>query len=815
MRSIKSQLFVAIVVACCGASVALACGFDFPWQLLTNRAATLDTMPINNSFAFAAAHVAPSTRDHLVTVEPEYSTGEGPDVQLSNVEVQGLSSDEADGVHRMRAENNGDSAFAQGAILPAAIRLYTAGAVDFNNKNSAHAIKRFRAVLDLPKSERLDREVWAAYMLGRIYSAKGEVARASEFFALTRALANNGAPDLLGLGVASYGEQARLHFQRAQALEKAKNVTPEQRRKYGREIAAAVKLYADQAAHGSMIAVDSLRQVANDALSDKYTIAASICDPMVQRLVIGWLITSDLPPEENAYGTPDSTISQVVAPIQKCGVSDLADAEQLAALAYRSGDYAFAERLTKNSTTPLAEWLKARLAMQKGDVVEAAKFYATAAKAFPSSGDAQASDEAAKVLLVGQNSVLTLSRGEYVDALEQLYPYSATYWGDVAYIAERVLTVDELKTFVDTHKDTQMRPPNSLENLPVSGGGDWFFAGEDKDPADHLRSLLARRLVRAGRYQEALAYVPSPPSVARASIASSPSVSVSRSSASTTLNDEGILIKVSHHHRHGPRQKPMPEGGIPGYVQALNDAKMAKSNVGRARGWYRAATLAGDFRSGSQIMGTEGAPDYLTNGGSFTGGVGQYGLPYNPFITEGERQRFEASAAKPDFRYHYIFVGVDEALHAAKLLPPRSQAFAAVMCNATDWMMDGKLCPGRSSDLRASPIAYASNTPDIADPIAADTRWPDEDVARINLACELYQRYLKEGPVVPWATHFGRDCPDPDFETAVDFTQRQTAREAERRERTIRHRGTVAAKLALLLAALAISTQWFVRHRYA
>ena len=44
---------------------------------------------------------------------------------------------------------------------------------------------------------------------------------------------------------------------------------------------------------------------------------------------------------------------------------------------------------------------------------------------------------------------MRLSEGEYRDSLQLLFPVAETYWGDVIYIAERVLTVDELKAFVD------------------------------------------------------------------------------------------------------------------------------------------------------------------------------------------------------------------------------------------------------------------------------------------------------------------------------------------------------------------------------
>ncbi len=150
MRKVKLHMIAAVVLACFGASVALACGWDFPWQLLDNRVATLDTMPIDSKgFAYAEAHLVPSPKDNLITAESEYPHGEQEYESVADAvaqaEVAGLSSDQADVVRRMRAEDNGDTAFVRGALLPAAVRLYTAGAVDFHKGDSAKAIKRFQA----------------------------------------------------------------------------------------------------------------------------------------------------------------------------------------------------------------------------------------------------------------------------------------------------------------------------------------------------------------------------------------------------------------------------------------------------------------------------------------------------------------------------------------------------------------------------------------------------------------------------------------------------------------------------------------------
>src|SRR6202042_1639090 len=141
---------------------------------------------------------------------------------------------------------------------------------------------------------------------------------------------------------------------------------------------------------------------------------------------------------------------------------------------------------------------------------------------------------------------------------------------------------------------------------------------------------------------------------------------------------------------------------------------------------FAAAALARE--SGMEMTGTETAPDYFANDGPFDFGIGQPKLE-GRFITDGEKQRFEASAAIPDQRFHYRYIAVDQVEQAADLLPPRSQAFAAVLCAATGWMLD--------------------------------THGAEEQVQN------LYARYGQEGPYVPWAENFGRDCPEPDFDDAA------------------------------------------------
>src|SRR5215207_5923619 len=96
---------------------------------------------------------------------------------------------------------------------------------------------------------------------------------------------------------------------------------------------------------------------------------------------------------------------------------------------------------------PLAAWVKAKIAVQKNDLVSAAAHYSEAARSFP--GDDHIIDSERARLVFGETAVLSLARGQYVEALDLLLPHAETYWGDIVHIAERVLTTNELKTFAD------------------------------------------------------------------------------------------------------------------------------------------------------------------------------------------------------------------------------------------------------------------------------------------------------------------------------------------------------------------------------
>jgi tetratricopeptide (TPR) repeat protein len=790
-------------------AVAWACGPMFPNPLLDDRPATLKGTP-QNTFAWEAARLVPAG-DALKAKEARTADVGDKAVQRTNA---GFSAGQAISLKAMDEAGTGDDAYAKGEGLPEAIRLYEAGAVDF--RHAAHlcpgvavsgaadgaaascamlsgavlegAANRFRGVLALPEKEREARVVAAAFMLGRIgylrmracdTCANDDTLAATEAaFVQTRELATKNAPDPDGLAVASFGEQARLHlravrgdvarfcdwrdFQGATAC--AAGVGPV-------ELKRAIALYAEQAARGSNGAVQSLRFIADDVLRVPATTAALVDDPVAQRLLVTYAlarvgdIDSARPDADDGQLddaatqkpgiVPHPRLTNLVDAISKKGLAHVSGADRLAALAYRLGHYELAATLVDKTGSPLSSWVAAKLALHRGDMAAANAAYAAAAKAFPQADDPQASIEPESAERIqGEHGVLALARGEYVEAIGHLYDAALAvghgsdidedegsngYASDVAYIAERVLTVDELSAFVDSRVPASAPPaakPVDGEYVPVP-------------VADRLRASLGRRLMRAGRYDDAQAYLP-----------------------------------ASGDFRFGTVDLRAQAGE---YAKALHGAEHGWTRIGRARSWFTAATIARE--NGMALFGYEQGPDFNDNGGNFQGGSGHDANDLSgPFVTDGERKRFADTQPRPDRRLHYRYLAVDMATRAADGLPPQSQAFAAVLCKATGWMMDGP--------------------PDYQDPDGADDKGVIHVSDRTKRIDALYARYVRQGPHVPWAATFGHGCPSPDFQAASHLLRQQqfvAAKHAIRR--------WLPYEIAILVAVLAGLAVLFRRRR--
>ncbi|MGJ7513233.1 hypothetical protein ACSFE6_02700 [Pseudomonas baetica] len=637
---------------------ALACGPDFPMRLLDNRDQSLAEMPEGN-FRFEINRLGHGIAGLKSVSEITYGM-DATDYaeQRSQAEQVGLSAEQQALVTQLRGLIDARQVEAQGASLPAELRLYLAGAVAFAADDQGLAAEYFQKVLALPADQRALRSTWAAYSLGRVLFAMSAqtgadsdlLTRSRKAFEQTRQLSIEGFSDPLELGVASLGEEARVA-------------------RTAGDWNSAIELYATQNRHGSTVGYTSLKLLAADlATMPEAQLADLLKHQPVQQLVTASLISrlgwsfGDQPPNEQ----------KLVKLLQGSTHGSLDNADRLAALNYQQGDYASAKAFLEHAGDGgLAWWLRAKLAVRDGDKNAAAAAYAKAAQAFPQSeswGERRTPDWAFESLqpkcrVEGESAILALQRGDYLQAFDQLYRSKDIYWFDAATVAERVLTLDELKHYVDTQVPappplTQQERDNYVP-LPVAAS---------------LRNLLGRRLLREGHYEEAPAY----------------------------FDNDGL--------RHKARL----------YGQQRLAADSAWWPTRRAAALFNSAWTAREW--GMDILGYEMAPDYATFGGNYS--LENTELKVGPLVAEDEVKRQQASAAQPDQRYHYRFVATALASRAADNLPHTSQAFAAVLCEAAGW----------NSSL-------------------------DEQSA-------LYQRYVKEGPFVPWAADFGHQCPYPDFDNA-------------------------------------------------
>ncbi|VVQ10407.1 hypothetical protein PS918_05211 [Pseudomonas fluorescens] len=598
---------------------ALACGPDFPMRLLDNRGQSLAELPEGN-FNFEVSRLGHAITG-LKNVSSTVYTMDTPDYPelRSQAELAGLTAEQQAVVKQLRALSDARQVEAQGASLPAELRLYLAGAVAFAADDLALATEYFHKVLALPADQRALRSTWAAYSLGRTLFALSAqagatpdlLAQAGKAFEQTRQLSIDGFIDPLELGVASLGEEARV----------ARTAGDWNR---------AIELYATQNLHGSAVGYTSLKLLMADlAAMPDAQLAELLKGKPVQQLVTASLISrlgwsfGDQPPNEQ----------KLIKLLQGSTRGSLDNADRLAAMNYQQGDYTSAKAFLEHAGNGgLAWWLRAKLAVRDGDKNAAAAAYAKAAQAFPQTeswGERRTPDWAFESLqpkcrVEGESAILALQRGDYLQAFDQLYRSKDIYWLDAATVAERVLTLDELKHYVDTQVPA---PPAQTQQerdeyvpLPV---------------ATKLRNLLARRLLREERYDEAPAYF-----------------------------DDFEL-----HHK------------AKWYAQLRHDAESKWWPTKRAFAYFHAAQVA--RYDGMELLGYEMSPDYATFGGNYS--LESTELKVGPLVAEGEVQRQAATVARPDERFHYRFVATALASKAADHLPHSSQAFASVLCKASMW----------------------------------------------------------------------------------------------------------------------------------
>ena len=474
------------------------------------------------------------------------------------------------------------------AALPDEFRLYLQGAKAYRSGDQAHARERWEAVLALPRDQRAHRSIWAAYMLGRSYISS-DPGMARLWMSRTRELELDGdLRDGLGLAAQSWGWEARAADNDGSPLE-------------------ALKLYVIQAALGTPRGADSVR-VHIDRMFGRGQIDELAADPMMHRIVTASLVSGETWRTNTAFG------KAWLPAVEKAGHKNIQGADRMAWLAYRSADYKRARRWARRADgkSAIALWIRAKLALRDGRLGDAGALLRRVVKLFPT-------DSAHRNKARGELALLDLRRGAFSHAADALF--TSGYFADGAYVAERVLTIAELERLVDKRWASPADP----------------LAGQ-------VRDLLARRLMRAGRFAEAVPYFSTNPAAADAR-------------AFKELQDK---------------------------FEAAGASDKAKSSEIL---W----SLAQRARQGDHLFATEVGPDWRWAGMSYdlgdtTGMRRDTSKRWRLKPSAAELRRARRHAPKFNKRWQYRYVAADYAWRAAELMPDNHGRTAGVLCTAGSWL---------------------------------------------------------------------------------------------------------------------------------
>jgi len=523
--------------------------------------------------------------------------------------------------------------------LPVEFAHYLTGSIAWYAGETNIARSEWEQVLSLPESERRFRSTWATYMLGKAWENE-DPEKAISCFQQVRMLAAGGFHDRLGLSSASLGREALMNLR----LERYE---------------PAIRLYLQQLSTGDETAVSSLRFVASAALNhgDTATLSQLAQNSSVQRVISAYLISRRFWDDDL-----NAKVSEWLAAVENAGVRDVESAEVLALAAYQAGEYEIAERWIKRARSmPTLQWLQAKLHLRAGRMNDAAALLAKVVQLFPTETEASAHEpmQLADSLQIEGFSYLSgrirpaeqalaelgalhLSRREYVQSLDALL--RAGFWMDAAYVAERVLTADELKTYVDRYwpdlPEPEIVSTNDVEDVDL----------HQMNIRQELRHLLARRLARL--------------------------------------------------HRNAEAQNYFPAEWLP-HFRLLNESLAAGRN--QTRGYVERFSLlaaASEMMrtNGMELFGTELEPDWYVYGGSFAFGLTVEDRTNNRVIVvpdEDELARVANHGATPDVRFHYRKLAAALRVEAARAgeqavhsMPDGSFETARVLCLSATWLAE-------------------------------------------------------------------------------------------------------------------------------
>lgn len=530
--------------------------------------------------------------------------------------------------------------------LPPEFLDYERGATSYHAGDLDQARAHWKRLLTRPADVRRYRSVWAAYMLGRSYQ-KSDPQQATVWFTAARKHVKQGFFDSLGLAAASYGWEARAHLDGGQ---------PDR----------AIELYLIHQKTGDTTAATSLQTAAGRALAaDMKQLERCAKNDSARAVVTAYVLSRG--GRWGRWGKEQqSGAAKWVQAVEKAGVTDMRGAERLAWMSYQAADYDRADRWAARAgdKSAIALWIRAKLQMRAGKIDPALELLAKAVRLMPahthwpnsmwsertdrySGGSVHPASE-----IRAEIGALSLTAGQYAESLRWLLD-STEYWAEVAYIADQVMTPDELLAFVneigDPKRPADPKPVRVSEQAAVQRQyqRDLKRYGQ----IESLRNLLARRLTRIGRWREGHAFF-----------------------------------------------EPEQQQQLDNYIAAIragHDSKLPRAQ--RADHFWQAALIARNH--GDDLLGTELDPDQMIIGGSFEFGahVKSRMPPENEksYVgTEGpldlaspdEVKRVHNHRPTPNKRWHYRYTAADHAWSAALLMDNNTDELAQLLQTAGMWL---------------------------------------------------------------------------------------------------------------------------------
>jgi len=357
--------------------------------------------------------------------------------------------------------------------LPKEYYLYLDGAINYYEGLPTVAIKRWKELLNLPKKERLYRTVWARYMIADSHRYVDTEAYIKEN-ELLRQDVKNGFKDSQGLGIATYGNEG-FYFKNAH------------------DYKDAIKQYYYHYLNDGKGAAESIKFTIYDLFEqDEEKVIPVAQDPLSREIVTKFLISI------YSSSAHDKDREIWLETLKKLKIKDASLTDRLAWVAYRNGDFVLTKRYLDITTedSVIKHWLSSRLAFRNGKDEKAMQHLLQVSRLLKQTPQNYflydqdiyyhgSSYEKLEKFNLGEIGLLHLDKGQLQQSLN--FFFMSEYWEDAAYLAERLLTIDEMKEFI-VNKEKILSTKKKL--FP------------------QLKHLLARKMTRAGRWKEAIPYFP-------------------------------------------------------------------------------------------------------------------------------------------------------------------------------------------------------------------------------------------------------------------------------------------------------------------